>query len=112
MKRGDIWIVDLEPSLGNEMRSARPRPVMILSTVRFCQVTGLALSVPITGGGQHSRTAGYGVSMMGFGLQTDGVVRCEQVRTLDLRARGASYVETAPAALVDQILGIVDSMLA
>jgi mRNA interferase ChpB len=112
MKRGDIWIVDLEPSLGNEMRSARPRPVMILSSALFCQVTGLALTVPITGGGQHSRTAGYAVPVMGFGLKTDGVARCEQVRTLDLKARGGSYVETAPDALVDQILGIVDSMLA
>ncbi len=112
MKRGNIWIVDLEPSVGNEMRSARPRPVMILSTARFCQVTGLALTVPITGGGQHSRTAGYAVSLMGFGLKTDGVARCEQVRTLDLNARRAVFVETAPAALVDQILGTVDSMLA
>jgi mRNA interferase ChpB len=112
MKRGDIWIVDLEPSIGNEMRSARPRTVIILSSALFCQVTGLALTVPITGGGQHSRTAGYAVPIIGFGLKTDGVARCEQVRTLDLKARCGFFVETVPEMLVDQILGIVDSMLA
>jgi mRNA interferase ChpB len=114
MKRGDIWMVDLNPTIGNEIRNEpqRPRPVIILSSAAFCQVTGLALVVPITGGGGQSRNAGYAIPVMGFGLTTTGVARCEQVRSIDPIGRGARYVETAPDVLVDQVLGVIDSMLA
>jgi mRNA interferase ChpB len=112
MKRGDIWIVDLNPAVGGEIRNINPRPVMIVSTAAFCQVTRMAVIVPITGGGMASRNAGYAVPLMGFGLKTTGAARCEQMRSVDLSARGAVYVETASDILVDQILGILDSMFA
>jgi mRNA interferase ChpB len=114
MQRGEVWMVNLEPTVGNEIRNdpKNPRPVIILSTAAFCTTTGLALIVPITIGGMQSRNAGYAVALTGFGLQTAGVVRCEQLRSIDLTGRAAKYVETAPDILVEQILGIIDSMIA
>jgi mRNA interferase ChpB len=41
---------------------------------------------------------------MGAGLQTTGVVRCDQPRALDLAARGARKLETVPAPIIDEVL--------
>ena len=77
----------------------------------FIKATGLAWVMPITRGGMHSRNAGFAISLTGFGLKTDGVIRCEMLRTVDLQASGAIYVETAPDILVDQALGTANSVL-
>jgi len=36
-------------------------------------------------------------------METDGVVLCNQVRTLDLKARGGKYIEQAPDHIVDEV---------
>ena len=61
-------------------------------------------------GGSFARTAGFAVSLMGAGTQTIGVVRCDQPRSLDLRARGAKKLETAPNHLVDEVLSKVSPL--
>ena len=42
--------------------------------------------------------------MMGSGTQTQGVVICDQPRTLDFSVRSAHLVETAPVAVIDDVL--------
>ena len=63
--------------------------------------------LPITTGGGFARTAGFAVSLMGAGLQTTGVVRCDQPRALDLKARSAKKLETVPDAIIDEVLSKV-----
>ncbi len=63
--------------------------------------------LPITTGGSFARTAGFAVSLMGAGTRTTGVVRCDQPRAVDLRARGAKKLETAPEHIIDEVLGKV-----
>jgi mRNA interferase ChpB len=41
------------------------------------------------------------------GTKTTGVVRCDQPRALDLRARGGKRLESVPAAIVDEVLAKV-----
>jgi len=38
------------------------------------------------------------------GLKTTGVVRCDQPRALDLSARRARKIESAPQQIVDEVL--------
>jgi mRNA-degrading endonuclease toxin of MazEF toxin-antitoxin module len=41
---------------------------------------------------------------MGAGTQTTGVVRCDQPRALDLRARAGKKLETVPDHIIDEVL--------
>ena len=86
MQRGEIWIVSLDPAAGHEQRGERR--VVILSPAEFNRATNVPLVAPITTGGDFARMRGFTVSLTGLGLTTQGVVRCDQPRVLDLRARG------------------------
>ena len=102
MKRGDIWLVGLDPTLGHEQRGRRP--VLIVSPETFNRVTKVPIVVPITSGGNFARTAGFAVALDNAGTRTTGIVRCDQPRALDLAARGGKRLESVPDALVDEVL--------
>jgi mRNA-degrading endonuclease toxin of MazEF toxin-antitoxin module len=102
MKRGEIWLVGLDSSEGHEQKGRRP--VLIVSPAAFNLVTRVPVVVPITSGGSFARTAGFAVSLTGAGTKTTGVVRCDQPRALDLRARGGKKLETVPVAIMDEVL--------
>jgi len=105
MERGDIYVVSLDPTAGHEQRGRRP--VLIVSPARFNKLTGVPVIVPITTGGNFARTAGFAVTLTGAGMQTTGVVRCDQSRSLDMRARGGRKLESAPEWVVDEVLAKV-----
>ena len=86
MKRGEIWLVSLDPTSGHEQKGLRP--VLIVSPEAFNRITKLPIILPITSGGNFARTAGFAVPLTGAGNKTTGVVRCDQPRALDLAARG------------------------
>lgn len=102
MKRGEIWLVGLDPTQGHEQQGRRP--VLIVSPQAFNRVTGVPVVVPVTNGGNFARTAGFAVSLAGAGTITTGVVRCDQPRALDLGARGARKLETVPGAVMEEVL--------
>ncbi len=102
MRRGDIYVVSLDPTSGHEQRGTRP--VLVVSPEAFNRVTRVPVVLPITTGGSFARTAGFAVSLAGAGTQTTGVVRCDQPRAVDLGARGARRLETVPAAIMDEVL--------
>ena len=105
MERGDIYVVSLDPTAGHEQQGKRP--VLVISPGRFNRLTGVPVVLPITSGGDFARTAGFAVSLMGAGTQTTGVVRCDQPRALDLRARGGKKLETVPGSIIDEVLSKV-----
>jgi mRNA-degrading endonuclease toxin of MazEF toxin-antitoxin module len=102
MKRGEIWLVSLDPTLGHEQKGRRP--VLIVSPEAFNRITKLPVVLPITSGGNFARTAGFAVPLAGAGIKTTGVVRCDQPRTLDLAARGGRKLESVPEAVMDEVL--------
>ena len=102
MKRGEIWLVELDPTHGHEQKGRRP--VLIVSPEAFNRVTRVPVVVPITRGGNFSRMAGFAVSLVGAGTKTTGLVRCDQPRALDLGARGGKRLESVSDAIVDEVL--------
>src|SRR5271154_599307 len=102
MKRGEIWLVTLDPTLGHEQKGRRP--VLIVSPESFNRLTKLPVILPITSGGNFARTAGFAVPLSGAGTKTTGVVRCDQPRTFDLAARGGTKLESIPDAIMDEVL--------
>jgi mRNA interferase ChpB len=108
MERGDIYLVSLNPAAGHEQQGKRP--VLVISPGKFNRVTGVPVILPVTTGGNFARTAGFAVSLMGAGTKTTGVVRCDQPRALDLRARGAKRLESIPEHVVDEVLSKVSPL--
>ena len=99
--RGDIVLVNLQPVVGREMKGAA-RPALVLSKKIFNKL-GDMLVAPITQGGD-GRYAGFAVSLTGTGCKTQGVALINKIRMLDLEARGARKIETAPAQVIDDAM--------
>ncbi len=100
MKRGDIYLVSLDPTEGREQRGSRP--VLVVSPTEFNEATKLPVICPITSGGDFARRIGFAVPVTG--IKTTGVVRCDQPRVIDLAARNARKVDTLPASIMDEVL--------
>ena len=100
MKRGDIYNVSLDPTLGHEQQGHRP--VLIISPTAFNQATKLPVVLPITSGGEFARRLGFAVPLTG--IRTNGIVRCDQPRVLDIEARHGKKVESLPTELLDEVL--------
>jgi mRNA-degrading endonuclease toxin of MazEF toxin-antitoxin module len=60
--------------------------------------------LPITSGGNFARTAGFTVSLAGAATATTGVIRCDQPRAIDLRARGARKLEAVSSEIMDEVI--------
>jgi mRNA interferase ChpB len=93
VKRGDIYLVSLNPTQGREQQGRRP--VLVVSPTAFNEVTKLPVVLPITNGGGFVRRIGFSVAISG--IKTTGIVRCDQPRVLDIAERGGSKVDTLPA---------------
>ena len=100
MRRGDIYLVSLDPTEGREQRGSRP--VLIVSPAEFNEATKLPVICPITSGGDFARRIGFAVPITG--IKTTGVVRCDQPRVLDLGSRNARKVDTLPSSLMEEVL--------
>lgn len=110
MKRGEIWLVVLDPTAGHEQKGTRP--VLIVSPDAFNAATQAPVVVPITTGGAFARNRGFAISLAGAGTQTVGIVRCDQLRTIDLAARRGRLLESAPPAIVDEVLARLATIFA
>ncbi len=107
-QRGDIVRLDFDPSAGHEQRGTRP--ALILSPAGFNRF-GMALACPITHGGAFARGKAWTVTLTGLGLQTDGVVLSNQVRTLDWQVRRAQFLEQAPSDVLAEVLARVATLI-
>ncbi|MGA2039115.1 MAG: type II toxin-antitoxin system PemK/MazF family toxin [Bryobacteraceae bacterium] len=105
MKRGEIWLVSLDPTSGHEQKGRRP--VLVVSPEAFNRITKAPIVLPITNGGNFARTAGFAVPLTDAGTKTTGVVRCDQPRALDLATRHGRKLESIPAAVMEEVLARV-----
>jgi mRNA interferase ChpB len=108
LKRGDIYMVLLDPMLGHEQRGHRP--VLIVSPTAFNQATKLPVILPIANGGESAQRIGFAVEIVG--IRTTGVVRCDQPRVLDVLASGGRKVDTLPQDLLDDVLARTSTLFA
>jgi len=108
VKRGDIYLVSLDPSEGHEQKGTRP--VLIVSPDKYNNLTKVPIVVPITSGGSFARTAGFAVALDGTYTKTKGIVRCDQPRPVDLSARNAKKLETVTQELIDEVLAKISTL--
>lgn len=107
-KRGDIIKLSFDPALGKELRGFRP--AFVLSPEKFNRF-GSVLLCPITQGGSFARENHWAVPLMGTGTETQGVILCNQIRTIDYKAREARFVEAVPDVLIDEVLARAITLL-
>lgn len=100
MNRGDIYMVSLDPTQGREQQGHRP--VLIISPAEFNAATKLPVVLPITNGGEFARRIGFSVLISG--INTTGVIRCDQPRVLDIAARNGRKVDTLPTQILEEVL--------
>lgn len=107
MKRGDIYLVTLDPTSGREQRGYRP--VLVVSPEEFNKATRLPVILPITSGGDFARKIGFAVPITG--IQTTGAVRCDQPRVLDLHERQGRKVDVLPQEILDDVMAKLATIL-
>lgn len=103
VRQGDIIKINFTPQSGHEQ--AGYRPAVVISNDFFNAKTNLAIVCPITN------------TLRPFPLhvpldertETTGVVMCEQIKALDIRARTFRPVERIPDDLLDEVLAIAFS---
>jgi mRNA interferase MazF len=106
--RGQIWLVDLDPTRSREQRGGHP--ALVVSTDAFnhgpaelvivCPITKVAKSIP-------SHVA---IARAHTGLQHDSYVICEQVRCIS-RDRLDRPIGTAPAPALERVAFILRALL-
>lgn len=103
MNHGDIYLVLLDSTEGREQQGFRP--VLVVSPAMFNAATNLPVILPITNGGDFARRIGFAVPISG--IKTTGVIRCDQPRVLDLKARHSRKVDTLPPDILDDVIAKV-----
>jgi mRNA interferase MazF len=99
VKRGEIWLATLDPTVGHEVQ--KTRPCVVISPPEIHDHLRTVIVAPMTTG---SRPAGFRVPISFKGK--DGLVLLEQIRTLD-RTRLVKRLGTAPEPALEQILAIL-----
>ncbi|TAL89124.1 MAG: type II toxin-antitoxin system PemK/MazF family toxin [Candidimonas sp.] len=100
MKRGDIYLVSLDPTQGREQHGQRP--VLIISPAEFNEATKLPVVLPITNGGEFARRLGFAVPISG--IKTTGVIRCDQPRVLNLHQCHGKKIDALPPEILNEVL--------
>jgi len=102
-QQGDIVILTFDPQAGHEQQGRRP--ALIVSNEVFNKNVGLAIACPIT---NTDRSFPFHLKVDSSNLT--GYVMCEQVKSIDYRARKVKFVEKASNNLLSHCLGIIESI--
>jgi mRNA interferase MazF len=82
VKRGDIWLADLNPTRGSEQ--AGTRPILIFQNNVISKYTTTVLAIPLTTNLRRaSLPSCVQISKGEGGLAADSVALCHQLRVLD-----------------------------
>jgi mRNA interferase MazF len=96
VKRGEVWLVELDPTQGSEIQ--KTRPCIIISPPEMHNHLRTVLAAPMTTG---SRAAGFRMAVTFQGK--DGLILLDQMRVLDktrlVRKLGSVSTPTLHATL-------------
>lgn len=105
--RGEVWLIDLDPTVGHE--TGRRRPCIVVSSNLLNQgQAGLAVVVPLT---TRERGIPFHVPVEPLvgGLRQRSVAKCEEVRSVSVERFVARWgmVDNATLRLVADRLSVV-----
>jgi mRNA interferase MazF len=100
---GDIVWLQFDPQTGQEQ--AGHRPALVLSPASYNRVRGMMIACPMT-----SRIKGYPFEVV-VSHQPPSAVLSDQIRSLDWRARRASFKGKVPAAVLAEAQAKIKTLL-
>jgi len=103
-QQGDIVVLSFDPQSGHEQKGRRP--AIIISNKTFNKYLGLAFACPIT---NTKRDFPFHVEVHSDNIT--GYIMAEQMKSIDYNARDIKFIEKADQNTINQILGIVDSII-
>lgn len=103
--RGDAVWIQFNPQAGHEQ--AGHRPALVLSPAAYNGRVGLAILCPIT-----TQVKGYPFEVqIPDGLAATGVVLADQIKSMDWRARNASFLCKLPEETVEEAAQKLSALL-
>jgi len=103
--RGAFVRLNFEPQAGHEQIGLRP--ALVISHTAFNQKRGFAFVCPVS---NTNRKNPFYVRIP-EGLGVTGVVMCDQMRSLDYRARQAEYIGECPISFLTEVLQRIKPIL-
>jgi len=99
VKRGDVWLAALDPTVGSEIR--KMSPCLVISPAELHDHLRTVIVAPMT---SKSRPAPYRIGLSFQG--TDGFVLTEQIRTID-KTRLVKRLGSVPPPVLSRVLQVV-----
>lgn len=100
-QQGDIITLNFNPQKGHEQHGRRP--ALVVSNNFFNHLSSLALVCPIS-----NTLSSFPLNIiLNEQTTTTGSILCQHVKSLDLEARDAVYVEQLSPALLQEVLDII-----
>lgn len=100
--RGEIWLVNLDPTVGSEIQKTRPCLIISppdlhehLRTVIVAPLTSQGFSAPFRAPLRHA--------------DKDGLILLDQIRTID-KARLVKKLGTAPSSVLAAVLQVLQEL--
>ena len=103
-EQGDIVTLNFNPQSGHEQKGKRP--AMIISNKTFNEHLGLAFACPIT---NTKRDFPFHIEIESENIT--GYIMGEQMKSIDYNSRNIKFIEKANQKTINQILGIIDSIV-
>ena len=101
VKQGDIIKLNFNPQAGHEQ--AGYRPAVVVSNNFFNQKTSMTIVCPITNTNNQ-----FPLHIpLDERVQTTGVILCEHLKALDLKARPYQTIERLPDDLLQKVLDVI-----
>ena len=102
-RKGELIALTFDPQSGHEQRGRRP--ALVVSNDQFNKHTGLCMACPIT---NTDRDYPFHVAIPS-GTGVTGFVMVEQIKSIDFQSRKAKRIGKASAALLGEVLSILDA---
>jgi mRNA interferase MazF len=96
-KEGDIVWLEFDPQKGKEIQ--KTRPALTISPYIYNLKTGIGLFMPIT-----SKIKGYPFEVIINKGEIQGAILCDQIRSLDWKARKAKFVMHIPLSIMEEVI--------
>ena len=103
-EQGDIVTLNFDPQSGHEQKGRRP--AVIISNKIFNQHLGLAFACPVT---NTKRDFPFQIEIES--KKITGFIMGEQMKSIDYNSRNIKFIEKASQKTMNQILGIIDSII-
>ena len=104
MRRGEIWLVKLDPTIGSEIR--KTRPCLIISPDELNHIKRRVIGAPLSSG---SHPAPFRISTT-F-RDRSGLILLDQIRTVD-RQRCVGQLGNADRAELEEVLAVLSGLFA